>query len=99
MQLSVEVARAYLRMKFESLTQLEKRPEVLGDLTRIEKLARHARGRKVATRYGVHVADAVELRGVLHCGPFIAHQLPRLAKLMSSARVAELVAQGILAPE
>jgi hypothetical protein len=67
------------------------RPVVLRHFARIETLALSDAGRKGAKRYGVHVADAIEPALVGHIKPFVSKKLPRLLKLMSAARRAELV--------
>jgi hypothetical protein len=59
-------------------------------LGRIEALALSAAGRKVATRHGVHVADAVDPAPVATSKPFINKKLPQLLQLMSVSRRAEL---------
>ena len=63
---------------------------VLRHLARIEALALSDAGRKVAKRYGVHVADAIEPSPVAHIKAFVSKKLPRLLKLMSDARRAEV---------
>jgi hypothetical protein len=67
------------------------RPVVLRHFARIETLALSDAGRKGAKRYGVHVADAIDPALVGHIKPFVSKKLPRLLKLMSAARRAELV--------
>jgi hypothetical protein len=53
-------------------------------------------GRKVARRYGVHVADAIDPAPVAHIKAFVSKKLPQLLKLMSDTRRAELrIAMGI----
>ena len=42
-------------------------------------------GRKVAKRYGVYVADAIDLSSVGHIEAFVSKKLPQLLKLMSDA--------------
>jgi hypothetical protein len=67
-----------------------RRPVALRHLGRIETLALSDAGRKVAKRYGVHVADAIDPAPVGHIQPFVTKKLPQLLKLMSVARRAEL---------
>jgi hypothetical protein len=67
-----------------------RRPVTLRHLARIETLALSDAGRKVAKRYGVHVADAIDPTPVAHIKPFVSKKLPQLRKLMSAARRAEL---------
>jgi hypothetical protein len=70
------------------------RPVVLRHLARIESLSLSDAGRKVAKRYGVHVADAIDPAPVAHIKPFVSKKLPQLLKLMSAARRAELQGRG-----
>jgi hypothetical protein len=70
------------------------RPIVLRHLARIEALSLSDAGRKVAKRYGVHVADAIDPAPVGHIKPFVSKKLPQLLKLMSAARRAELQRRG-----
>jgi hypothetical protein len=67
-----------------------RRPVGLRHLARIEALALSDAGRKVAKRYGVYVADAIDPAPVAHIEPFVRKKLPQLLKLMSAARRAEL---------
>jgi hypothetical protein len=66
------------------------RPVTLRHLGRIERLALSDAGRKVAKRYGIHVADAIDPAPVSHIEPFVTKKLPRLLNLMSAQRRAEL---------
>jgi hypothetical protein len=66
------------------------RPVALRHLARIERLALSNAGRKVAKRYGFHVADAIDPVPVGHIEQFMSKKLPRLLKLMSAQRRAEL---------
>ena len=70
------------------------RPVVLRHLARIEALSLSDAGRKVAKRYGVHVADAIDPAPVGHIKAFVSKKLPQLLKLMSAARRAELQRGG-----
>jgi hypothetical protein len=63
---------------------------VLRHLARLETLALSDAGRKVAKRYGVHVADAIDPGPVGHIEHFVSKKLPQLLKLMSAARRTEL---------
>jgi hypothetical protein len=67
-----------------------RRPVALRHLARIEALALSDAGRKVAQRYDVYVADAVDPAPVAHIEPFVRKKLPQLLKLMSAARRSEL---------
>ncbi len=68
------------------------RPVTLRHLRRIETLALSDAGRKVAKRYKVHVADAIDPQPVLHIESFATKRLPQLLSLMSSERQAQLAA-------
>jgi hypothetical protein len=86
----IEVARAFLR----EADQLEnkagaRRPATLKYVAFIEKLATEDSGKKVARRYRIHVADAVEPQAV-PSRDFRTKSLPRLLKLMSPRRRREL---------
>jgi hypothetical protein len=58
----------------------------LRHLARIEALALSDAGRKVAQRYGVYVADAIDPAPMAHIESFVSKKLPQLLKLMSAAR-------------
>lgn len=87
---SVEVAQAFQReaAAVENVASA-KRPTTLRYVGFIEKLATDDAGKKVASRYGIHVADAVEPAAVPG-KEFREKRLPQLGKLMSAARRREL---------
>ncbi len=66
------------------------RPVALAHLARIEALALSDAGRKVAKRYGVHVADAIDPAPVKNVVSFMRRKFPQLLQLMSPHRRAEL---------
>jgi hypothetical protein len=66
------------------------RPVVLGHLARLETLALSDAGRKVAKRFGVHVADAIDPGPASHIESFVSKKIPQLLKLMSAARRTDL---------
>jgi hypothetical protein len=93
LRLAIDVARAFVcdiasRETIDS--EDSARPVVLRHLARLETLSLSDAGRKVAKRYGVHVADAIDPRPVGHIQSFVSKKLPQLLKLMSAARRAEL---------
>ena len=69
-----------------------KRPVTLRHLRRIETLALSDAGRKVAKRFQVHVADAIDPVPLLHIESFRVKKLPQLLALMSSERQAQIAA-------
>jgi hypothetical protein len=93
LRLAVEVVQKFIAdIGSQEASDADKsgRPVVLRHLSRIETLALSDAGRKVAKRYGVHVADAIDPAPVAHIKPFVSKKLPQLLKLMSAARRAEL---------
>ncbi len=87
---AIEVAQAFQReaAAVENVASA-KRPTTLRYVGFIEKLATDDAGKKVASRYGIHVADAVEPAAVPG-KEFREKRLPQLGKLMSAARRREL---------
>jgi hypothetical protein len=93
LRLAIDIARTFLGdIASQETTGANDsgRPVTLRHLARIETLALSDAGRKVAKRYGVHVADAIDPALVGHIKPFVSKKLPQLLKLMSAARRAEL---------
>jgi len=90
---AIAVARKFLAdiAALEALqTDDSARPVALGHLARIERLALSDAGRKVAKRYDIYVADAIDPVPVKHIKPFMSKKLPQLLKLMSAQRRADL---------
>lgn len=67
------------------------RSRLLTFASQIERLARSDAGRKVARRFGVYVADALE-PGLIESAAFQKRKLPQLLPLMSTARRDQLMA-------
>lgn len=86
---AIEVARAYLREQASLEPREVKRPVTLRYVGFIESLATADAGKKVASRYGIHVADAIEPEAV-RSKVFHEKMLPRLLRMMSPARRTEL---------
>ena len=93
LQLAVAMAREFFRditSQEAERQQIGERPVSLRHLRRVEDLALSDAGRKVAKRYHVHVADAIDPAPFLHIKAFKAKKLPQLLKLMSVQRQAEV---------
>jgi hypothetical protein len=93
LRLAVEMARKFvgdIGAQEEIGAAEPGRPVALRHLARIESLALSDAGRKVAKRYAVHVADAIDPAPVEHIKAFVSKKLPQLLKLMSDARRSEL---------
>jgi hypothetical protein len=93
LRLAIDIARKFvddIASQEATAAASSRRPVVLRHLGRIETLALSDAGRKVAKRYGMHVADAIDPAPVGHIQPFVTKKLPQLLKLMSVARRAEL---------
>jgi hypothetical protein len=93
LRLAIDIARAFLGDIASQETagaDDSARPVVLRHLARLETLALSDAGRKVAKRYGLHVADAIDPGSADHIESFVSKKLPQLLKLMSAARRTEL---------
>lgn len=95
LQLAITTVREFLRDITSQEAERQgicERPVSLQHLRRIETLARSDAGRKVAKRYSVHVADAIDPLPFLHIKSFAAKKLPQLLLLMSGERKAQVAA-------
>jgi hypothetical protein len=95
LQLAIAMVQEFLRditSQEAEHQDLGKRPVSLRHLRRIETLALSDAGRKVAKRYSVHVADAIDPMPFLRVKSFVAKKLPQLGMLMSSERKAQVTA-------
>jgi hypothetical protein len=95
LQLAIAMVTKFLRdiaSKEAEHGETVRRPVTLRHLRRIEALALSDAGRKVAKRYNVHVADAIDPVPLLHIESFAAKKLPQLLPLMSSERQAQITA-------
>ncbi len=92
LHLAIEMAQKFIAdiASHEAKGIIRARPVALHHLSRIESLALSEAGRKVAKRYGLHVADVIDPTPVQHIKLFTSLKLPQLLKLMSPARRAEL---------
>jgi hypothetical protein len=70
----------------------KRRPVTLKHIERIEQMAMSDAGRKVARRFGLHAADAIEPAAVANLRAFTSTRLPQLLRLMSAQRVAQIQA-------
>ena len=87
----IEVAQAFLRETAALEPKEARRPATLRYVGFIEKLATDDAGKKVAMRYGIHVADAIEPDAVRN-KEFREKRLPQLVRLMSPSRRKEISA-------
>lgn len=97
LQLAINIVRKFvadIASRAAAGADNSSRPVALRHLQRIETLALSDAGRKVARRYQVHVADAIEPAPVAHIKSFMSKKLPQLLTLMSVARRAELEEDG-----
>ena len=79
---AIAVVRAFL---LDLPKGSSRRPVALKYVKFIERLARGDAGRKVARRFGIHVADAIEPAAIAST-TFRTKKLPRLVRMMSDAR-------------
>jgi hypothetical protein len=85
LKLAIGMVRAFL-IDEASRQAPASRPTTLKHISRIEEMALSDAGRKVAKRFGVHVADSIEVAAALHLRGFRAKKLPQLMGLMSGER-------------
>lgn len=93
LQLAIAMVREFLGdivSQETARTEKPSRPVTLRHLRRIEALALSDAGQKLAKRYNIHVADAIDPAPLLHLQAFATKKLPQLLKLMSPPRRAQL---------
>ena len=90
LKLAIQVVRAFVLAEASSDRTAAKRSVILKHLNRIERMMLSDAGRKIAKRFGVHVADAMEFPGFASHSDFMAKKLPQIVASMSPARIQEL---------
>ncbi|MCO5119949.1 MAG: hypothetical protein M9951_09990 [Burkholderiaceae bacterium] len=89
--LAVDVGREFLRSAARETTPSPDttRSPLQPFVTEIEKMAREDAGRKVARRFHIHVADAID-PCLIPAGPFWTRKWPELVKLMSESYAGQI---------
>ena len=84
LSLAIDVTREYIRVEAANSSQkaTPARSPIQPLISEVERLALKDSGRKVAKRFGLHVADAID-PGLMPAGPFWERKWPSLWPLMS----------------
>lgn len=100
LRLAIDVARAYLQEQAARYPPAETgagRSPIQTLVSEVEKLAIDDAGRKVAKRWGVHVADAID-PSLIPAGAFWTRKWPGLKALMSDDYARGFTAPGSVSP-
>jgi len=96
LKLAIQVVRAFVLAEASSDRTGANRSLILKHLNRIERMMLSDAGRKIAKRFGVHVADAMEFPGLATHSDFRTKKLPQIVACMSPARIEELRKAAVL---
>lgn len=99
LRLAIQVVRAFVLAEASSDRTGANRSVILKHLNRIERMMLSDAGRKIAKRFSVHVADAMEFPGLTSHSGFMAKKLPQIVACMSPARIEELRKAALLAAQ